>query len=49
MSTKDVIKSSVLEGLTGGTYLDVSTILGILFFAAVISSDVALYVISKIS
>ena len=36
MSTKDVIKSSILESLTGGTYLDVSTILGILFFAALI-------------
>ena len=36
MSTKDVIKSSILESLTGGTYLDVSTILGILIFAAVI-------------
>ena len=36
MSTKDVIKSSILESLTGGTYLDVSTILGILVFSAVI-------------
>lgn len=36
MSTKDVIKSSILESLTGGTYLDVSTILGILIFAALI-------------
>ena len=36
MSTKDVIKSGILESLTGGTYLDVSTILGILFFAALI-------------
>ena len=36
MSTKDVIKTSILESLTGGTYLEVSTIVGILFFAAVI-------------
>lgn len=36
MSTKDVIKSSIYESLTGGTYLDASTILGILFFAALI-------------
>ena len=36
MSTKDVIKSGILESLTGGTYLEVSTILWILFFAALI-------------
>lgn len=36
MSTKDVIKSSIYESLTGGSYLDISTVLGILFFAAVI-------------
>lgn len=36
MSTKDVIKNSVLENLTGGAYLDVSTICGILIFAALI-------------
>lgn len=36
MSTKDVIKSGVLESLTGGTYLEVSTIIGILIFSAVI-------------
>ena len=36
MSTKDVIKSSIYESLTGGTYLDAGTILGILFFAALI-------------
>lgn len=36
MTTKDVIKSSIYESLTGGTYLDVKTILGILFFAALI-------------
>lgn len=36
MSTKDVIKSSIYESLTGGTYLDATTILGILFFAALI-------------
>ena len=34
MSTKDVIKSSILESLTGGTYLNVSTIVGILIFSA---------------
>ncbi|MBR5596026.1 MAG: DUF4956 domain-containing protein [Lachnospiraceae bacterium] len=36
MSTKDVIKNGVLESLTGGTYLEVSTIVGILIFSAVI-------------
>lgn len=36
MSTKDVIKNSVLESLTGGTYLDVSTICRILVFAVLI-------------
>lgn len=36
MSTKDVIKSGILESLTGGTYLEVSTILWILFFSALI-------------
>lgn len=34
MSTKDVIKSGILESLTAGTNLDASMILGILFFAA---------------
>lgn len=36
MSTKDVIKNSILESLAGGTYLDASTILGILFFTVLI-------------
>lgn len=36
MSTKDVIKSGILESLTAGTYLDASIILGILFFSALI-------------
>ena len=36
MSTKDVIKNSVLESLTGGTYLEVPTICGILVFAVLI-------------
>ena len=47
MSTKDVIKSSILESLTGGTYLDVSTILGILFFAAVIG--IYVYMVYRMS
>ena len=47
MSTKDVIKSSILESLTGGTYLDVSTIVGILIFSAVIGLYV--YMVYRLS
>ena len=47
MSTKDVIKSGILESLTGGTYLDASTILGILFMAAVIGLYV--YMVYRLS
>ena len=47
MSTKDVIKSSILESLTGGTYLDVSTILGILIFSALIGLYV--YMVYRLS
>ena len=47
MSTKDVIKSSILESLTGGTYLDVSTIVGILAFSALIGFYV--YMVYRLS
>ena len=47
MSTKDVIKSSILESLTGGTYLDVSTIVGILIFSAIIGLYV--YMVYRLS
>ncbi len=47
MSTKDVIKNSILESLTGGTYLDAKTILGILFFAALIG--IYVYLIYRFS
>ena len=47
MTTKDVIKSSIYESLTGGTYLDVKTILGILFFAALIG--IYVYMIYRFS
>ena len=47
MSTKDVIKSSILESLTGGTYLDVSTIVGILAFSALIGLYV--YMVYRLS
>lgn len=46
MSTKDVIKSSVYEGLTGGS-LDVSTILGIFVFAALIG--IYVYLVYRMS
>ena len=47
MSTKDVIKNSILESLTGGTYLDVSTIVGILVFSALIGFYV--YMVYRLS
>ena len=36
MSTNDVIKNSILDSISGGDYLNTSTILGILFFAVLI-------------
>lgn len=47
MSTKDVIKNSVLQSLTGGTYLDVATICGILVFAVVIG--LYIYMVYRLS
>lgn len=47
MSTKDVIKNNILESLAGGTYLDAKTILGILFFAALIG--VYVYLVYRFS
>ena len=47
MSTKDVIKTSILENLTGGTYLEVSTIVGILVFSALIGFYV--YMVYRLS
>ena len=47
MSTKDVIKNSVLESLVGGTYLDVSTICGILVFAVLIG--LYIYIVYRLS
>jgi len=47
MSTKDVIKSSIMESLAGNTYLDAGTILGILFFAALIG--VYVYLVYRFS
>lgn len=47
MSTKDVIKNSVLESLTGSTYLDVAAICGILIFAVVIG--LYIYMVYRLS
>lgn len=47
MSTKDVIKNNILESLSGGTYLDAKTVLGILFFAALIG--VYVYLVYRFS
>ena len=47
MSTKDVIKSGILERFTGNTYLEFSTILGILAFSAVIGLYV--YMVYRLS
>ena len=47
MSTKDVIKNSVLESFKGDTYLDVSTICGILVFAILIGLYV--YMVYRLS
>ena len=47
MSTKDVIKNSVLKSLNGGTYLDVATICGILVFAVVIG--LYIYMVYRLS
>lgn len=47
MSAKDVIKNGVLESLTGGTHLDVSTICGILVFAILIGLYV--YMVYRLS
>lgn len=44
---KDVIKNSVLQSLTGGTYLDVATICGILVFAVVIG--LYIYMVYRLS
>lgn len=47
MSTKDVIKNSILESLSGGTTLDAKTILGIIIFAALIG--VYVYLVYRFS
>ena len=47
MSTKDVIKNSILESLSGGTALDARTLLGIIIFAALIG--VYVYLVYRFS
>ena len=47
MSTKDVIKNSILESLSGSTYLNASTILGILLFA--ILMGIYIYMVYRFS